>query len=118
VLECEPGQPITLSQGEEAFIVPASAIADVAPLAVEPPTPIPATALDVDPVQGEIAAPIGAVEMLASAVRELARVLGGRSVAMADFGTRSGEPLSIAARPGEATVLAIGEHEFELHGDA
>jgi hypothetical protein len=114
LLECEPGQPITISRGEEAYIVPPSALADVPPMAVEPPTPVPATAIDVDATLGEVAAPIGVVEMLSSAVRELARVLGGRTVAMADFATRSGEPLSIAARPGEPTVLAIGEHQFEL----
>jgi hypothetical protein len=114
LLECEPGQPITITRGEEAFIIPPAALVDVAPLPVEPPTPVPATALDVDPALGEVSAPIGAVEMLANAVRELARVLGGRTVAMADFATRSGEPLSIAARPGEPTVLAVGEHEFEL----
>jgi hypothetical protein len=114
LLECEPGQPITITQGEEAFIIPPAALLDVEPLPVEPPTPVPATALDVDPALGEVSAPIGAVEMLATAVGELARVLGGRTVAMADFATRSGEPLSIAARPGEPTVLAVGEHEFEL----
>src|SRR4051794_30542602 len=82
LLECEPGQPITITQGEEAFIVPPTAITDVAPLVVQPPTPVPASALDVDPTLGEVSAPIGAVEMLATAVRELARVLGGRTVAM------------------------------------
>jgi hypothetical protein len=114
LLECEPGQPLTISQGEDAFMVPPAALADVQPLAVEPPRPVPATAIEVDTVLGEIAAPIGAVEMLALAVKELARVLGGRTVAMADFATRSGDELSIAARPGEPTILAIGEHEFEL----
>jgi hypothetical protein len=116
VLECEPGQPVTISQGEEAFIVPPAAIAGVAPLPVQAPKPVPASALDVDVTLGEVAAPIGAVDMLADGVRDLARVLGGRTVAMAEFETRSGDALSIAARPGEATVLAIGDQEFELPG--
>jgi hypothetical protein len=114
VLECEPGQPLTISQGEEQFILPPAALTAVPPFDVQAPKPIPATALDVDAQQGEVAGPIGAVEMLADGVRDLARVLGGRTVAMAEFATRSGEPLSVAARPGESTVLAIGEHEFEL----
>jgi hypothetical protein len=114
LLECEPGQPLTITQGEEAFIIPPAAIADVPPLPVEVPAPVPATAIDVDPAAGQVSAPIGAVEMLAGAVQALARALGGRTVAMAEFATRSGQPLSIAARPGEPTVLAIGEHEFEL----
>ena len=114
LLECEPGQPLTITRGEEAFIIPPSALVDVPPLPVQPPTPVPATAIEIDPTLGEVSAPIGAVEMLAEAVGALAAALGGRTVAMADFATRSGEPLSIAARPGEPTVLAIGEHEFEL----
>jgi hypothetical protein len=114
VLECEPGQPLTISQGEEQFIVPPAAIAEVPPLEVQAPRPIPATALEADADRGEVSGPIGAVEMLADGVRDLARALGGRTVAMAEFATRSGEPLSVAARPGESTVLAIGEHEFEL----
>src|SRR3954452_17245312 len=114
LLEAEPGQPLTISQGDENFVVPPTALAGVQPLPLHPPKPVPATAIDVDATLGEVAAPIGVLEALAAAVKELANVLGGRTVAMADFATRSGEPLHIAAREGEPTVVAIGEHEFEL----
>lgn len=113
-LECSPGEPLTINQGEEHYLVPPSDLVDVVGLPVDAPRPIPATALDVDAEQGQISAPIGAVEMLALAVGDLARVLGGRTVAIADFATRSGEALSVAARPGEPVVLAMGEHQFEL----
>jgi hypothetical protein len=116
LLECEPGQPLTISQGEENFIVPPQALDGVRPLPVEAPKPVPASALSVDPALGEVEAPIGVVEALADAVRRLAQALGGRSVAMADFATRSGEPLSIAAREGEPVVLAFGDHEFQVPG--
>jgi hypothetical protein len=114
MVECEPGQPITVSQGEQGYVVPPTALVGVEPLPLHPPKPVPATAIDADPTLGEVAAPIGAMEALASGVQELARVLGGRTVAMAEFATRSGEALSIAAREGEPTVLAIGDQEFEL----
>jgi len=114
LLECEPGQPIMISQGEQGYVVPPTALAGVEPLPLHPPRPVPATAIDVDATLGEVAAPIGAVDALATGVRELARVLGGRTVAMAEFATRSGDSFSIAAREGEPTVLAIGDHEFEL----
>jgi hypothetical protein len=114
LLECEPGQPLTIEQGEEAFVVPPAALDGVSPLSVEAPSPVPATALDVDPVLGQVSAPIGAVDMLVAGVRDLARVLGGRTVALAEFATRSGDELSIAARPGEPAVLAVGDQEFEL----
>ena len=84
------------------------------PLALEIPKPVPASAISVDPALGRGRGPIGAVEALADGVRRLAGALGGRSVAMADFATRSGESLSIAARVGEPVVLAIGNHEFQL----
>jgi hypothetical protein len=113
-VECEPGQPLTISQGEENFIVPPQALEGVEGLPVEAPRPVPASALSVDLALGQVEAPIGVLEGLADGVRRLARALGGRSVAMADFATRSGEPLSIAAREGEPVVLAMGEHEFQL----
>ncbi|MGI8623803.1 MAG: hypothetical protein ACR2NB_10045 [Solirubrobacteraceae bacterium] len=114
VLECEPGGPLTMGQGEDSFVVPPSDLVGIPPLSVRTPKPVPPTALDVDPVRGQVAAPLGVVEGLADAVTDLARVLGGRTVAVVEFATRSGEPLSIAARPGEPVVLAIGEQQFEL----
>ncbi len=113
-VECSPGEPLTISQGEAQYLVPPADLVGVLPLPVNAPRPVPATALEVDCEQGRVSAPIGVVEMLVLSVRDLARVLGGRSVAVADFATRSGEPLSIAARPGEPVVLAMGEHQFEL----
>jgi hypothetical protein len=114
LIECEPHQPVGITQGEELYLVPEDALRDVEPLPVTPPRPVPATAISIDAAQGEVAAPLGAIASLALAVRELARALGGRTVAMADFATSTGEPLSIAAREGEATVLAMGEHQFTL----
>lgn len=117
LLECEAGRALTVSQGDERFLVPDEALHGVPPLPLAPLKPLPATAIDVDAPEGRIAAPLGAVEALAAAVTELARVLGGRTVAMADFATRSGEELSIAARVGEPVVVAVGEQQFELPGD-
>jgi hypothetical protein len=72
---------------------------------------------EVDVEKGEIAAPPGGVAHLASAVRDLASLLGGRNVAMVQFETsRSEAPLGITARAGgaDALVLALGEEEFEM----
>jgi hypothetical protein len=114
LIECEPHQPIAITHGEELYLVPDDALRDVAPLPVDVPRPVPATAISVDAAQGEVAAPLGAIASLAMAVGELARALGGRTVAMADFATATGEPLSIAAREGEPTVLAMGDQQFTL----
>jgi hypothetical protein len=116
LLECLPGEPLSVTQGDETFLVDDEALRGVAPLPVGAPKPVPASAIEADAEQGRVAAPLGAVEALVAGVRDLARALGGRSVAMADFPTRDGEPLSIAAREGEPAVLAIGDQQFELPG--
>jgi len=76
---------------------------------------IPASTLEVDPDTGELAAPIGAVSHLAESVVALAGAFGGRSVATADFPTRRPAlALTVAGRPGEPVVLAVGDQRFEL----
>jgi hypothetical protein len=114
LLECEPGEPLVLSEGGETYLVPPEALLGVTPLEMTPPRPVPASTIEVDPEDGQIAAPLGAVSALALAVLELARVMGGRSVATADFATRDGEPVTIAARDGEPLIVALGDAQFEL----
>lgn len=113
-IEAEPGQPLTISAGEENFIVPPSDLVGVMPIVIETPKPVPATALNFDLVHEQIEGPIGVVEALATAVADLAAAMGGRSVALAEFGTRSGLELSIAARSGEPAVLTAGDQQFEI----
>ena len=113
-IEVEPGEPVTISSGEENFVVSPVDLVGVMPLPLDPPRPIPATAISFDPVKEEIEAPLGAIDALARGVRELAAAMGGRSVALAEFGTRSGEPIAVAARPGDNVVVSSGEHQFEL----
>lgn len=114
LLECEPGEPLAITEGEDTYLVPPDALLGVSPLPMLPPRSVPASAIEIDPEQGQIAAPLGAVSALGLAVLELARVMGGRSVASADFATRDGEPVTIAAREGEPLILALGDAQFEL----
>jgi HAMP domain-containing protein len=114
MLECEPGEPLSLTEAGETYLVPPEALLGVAPLPMSPPRPVPATAIDFDLESGQVMAPLGAVAALSLAVLELARVMGGRSVATADFATRDGEPITIAAREGEPMIMAIGDEQFEL----
>ena len=113
-IEAEPGEPVTISQGEENFIVPPGDLAGVEPIHVHLPIAVPPTAMDVDVERGEVAAPIGLLDALADGVAGLAAAMGGRSVAQAEFGTRSGTPISLTARPGDATVVTVGEAQFEI----
>src|SRR5688572_21588421 len=48
MIECEPGEPLIISEGDDTFLVPDEALQGVVPLQVEPPPAIPATALEFD----------------------------------------------------------------------
>jgi hypothetical protein len=116
VLECEPGRPLEVtSEDGERFVLPPEATDSVAALPVEIPLAAPATAIEVDPDADRVLAPVGVVPALADGVLALARALGGRTVATAEFATRDpARPLTIAGREGEGVVLAIGDQQFEL----
>jgi hypothetical protein len=70
---------------------------------------------EVDADAGEVVGTLGGLDMLADAMRELAALLGGRSVAMAQYATTTPDaPLTVSARGGEPVVVTLGEQEWEL----
>src|SRR5438132_332680 len=79
--------PVSVAQVARNVLVPTPDRAGVAPLPVDLPKAVPATAIDVDPERGEVEAPIGVLEALARGVLELAAHLGGRTVVHAEFAT-------------------------------
>jgi hypothetical protein len=100
---------------EDADPVAETVGSGVRPLTLTDLRPVPASAISADPESGELAAPIGSVQLLADSVLALARAFGGRSVATATFATRDPElPLTVAAREGEPVVLDIGGRQFAL----
>jgi hypothetical protein len=102
---------LEVTEGEHAR--PADVPRGVEPLALPDLRAVPASALTADPETGELAAPLGSLELLVSSVQALARAVGGRSVATATFATRDPEmPLTIAARAGEPVVLDIAGRHF------
>jgi hypothetical protein len=113
VVECARLAPISvLEDGERSEL--AHGVQLATPL---PPLPdvrqIPG--IEADPVAGTVAAPFGGVEMLGRALRELAALLGGQSIAAADFETLDPDmPLGLAARGSEPLVALVGDEEFEL----
>ncbi len=115
LVECAPGAPIELTRGDEVFVLGVDATDGVAPLPVAVPRAAPGSAITADPETGEIHAPLGVIPALADGLMALARALGGRSIASADFPTRDADaPLTIAAREGEGIVVAVGDRQFEL----
>lgn len=113
-IEAEPGEPVTISQGDDQYLVPNADLNAVEPLHVHLPIAVPASALAVDAVTGEVEAPIGLLGALADGVRALAEAMGGRSVAHVEFGTRTGQVVALAARTGDPVVVTVGEEQFEV----
>lgn len=111
VVECEPGGALDVIVGEERVIAETQAVA----IDLEVRRAPPATAIELDLVQGEILAPVGVVAALADGILALAVALGGRTVASADFPTRDPElALTVAAREGEGVVFAAGDEQFDF----
>ena len=115
VIDCGRLQPIEVDFGDRVVHLPHSIELDAEP----PPLPdvrmLPS--FEVDAAEAEIAAPVGGVAQLATAVRDLAAALGGRNVAMAQFATSDpAAPLAITARAdgSEPIVLALGDEEFPM----
>jgi hypothetical protein len=115
VVDCGRLAPIEVDFGDRVVQMPHAIELDVAPPELPELRPLPP--FDVDAVKGEVAAPLGGLHHVADGVRALARALGGRNVAMAQFQTSDPEtPLAITARAdgSEPLVLALGDDEYEM----
>jgi hypothetical protein len=113
VVECARLTPISvIEDGEQTEVAHGVALGTPVP-------PLPEVrqihGIEADPVAGTVAAPLGGVEMLGRALRAVAALLGGRSIAAADFETLDpATPLGLAARGDEPLVALVGEEQFEL----
>ena len=116
LIECPALGPAELSEGEEAVVQLDPALLAAAPLALPDVRALPP--FDVDALRAEIVAPLGGIEHLARAVRELADAFPGRSVLSVAFATNDPEtPLHLSARAGDPMVLSLGEEQFEMGPD-
>jgi hypothetical protein len=70
---------------------------------------------DVEPATGQVTGTLGGLDMLADAMKDLAALLGGRSVAIAVYQTTTpGIDLTVTARTGEDVLVTLGDQEWEL----
>jgi hypothetical protein len=114
MVDCDQLGEVEITDQDAVVTIPGATMTTARP-DVPDVRAIPATAVSMDLITGELAAPLGAIEHLADALQQLARQLGARSVATAEFATSDPEtPITLAAREGEPTVLAAGEHEYTL----
>jgi hypothetical protein len=114
MIDVAPGEEIELTEGDTLSTIPADTpLPPPKPLPEIRPTPASAIAIDV--ITGELSAPLGTIEHLASAVLGLATAFGGLTVASAEFATSDPQtPITFAAREGERVVLGAGDAQFEL----
>jgi len=116
IVECERLRAIVVRGADGARELPHDAASDVT--LPELPFMRRLAPFEVDAAEGQVAGALGGLEMLARAVREVARLLPGRSVVAADYETNDPDmPLGLAGRAGEAVVVLLGEHEFALDVD-
>ena len=106
--------PVEVQIGDRIMHLPHAVELDAEPLgaAIElrqlPP-------FDVDAASGEVTGTLGGLDMLADAMRAVSRLLGGRSVAMAQYQTVTPDtPLTVAARGDEPVVVTLGDEDWEL----
>lgn len=113
------GTAVMIDCEDEVAVTEADVTTIVTPQAPPRPlhrlTPVPATAIRLDPETGELAAPLGTIDHLARATLDLATAFGGLTVATAEFATDDPElPITFAAREGERVLLAAGDAQYEL----
>src|SRR4051794_9429460 len=105
--------PVEVQIGERIVHLPHAIELDAQPMATIDVRQLPP--FDADPATGEVVGTVGGLDMLADAMRELSVVLGGRSVALAQYATTTPELLlTVTARGDEPVVVTLGEEEFEL----
>jgi hypothetical protein len=109
MIECT--EQVAVTEGEDTTVVSPQA----PPRPLHRLTPVPASAISLDPETGELSAPLGTIDHLARATLDLAKAFGGLTVATAEFATSDPElPITFAAREGEPVVLDAGDAQYEL----
>ena len=114
VVDCTGDGTVELVEGDDARELPETEGVEAPPL-----RPLPDVRafppLEVDLAAATVAAPLGALDHVARAVRDLAALFPGRSVLTVGFESTDPErPLFLAARRGEPMVASLGEDEYEL----
>ena len=106
---------IEITEGDTIAFVPPTAAVPAVPRALPEMRPAPATAIHIDTITGELAAPLGTIDHLAAITLALASAFGGLTVATAEFATDDPNvPIMFAAREGEPVVLQAGDEQYEL----
>jgi hypothetical protein len=115
MLESDRDGGIEITEGDAVSYIPNTAAIPAPPKQLPQIRPTPASAIHIDTDTGELAAPLGTVDHLASSTLGLAQAFGGLTVATAEFPTDDPElPITFAAREGERVVLAAGDAQYEL----
>src|SRR3954452_12631085 len=114
MLDCTP-EGVEITEGDTIAVIPATAVAPAPPRRLPEIRPTPASAIHIDTITGELAAPLGTIDHYAQVTLALARAFGGLTVATAESSPRAPAlPITFAAREGERVVLQAGDEQYEL----
>jgi hypothetical protein len=106
---------LEITEGDTVTFIPPTAAVPAPSRPLPQIRPTPATAIHIDTITGELAAPLGTIDHLAEVTLALAKAFGGLTVATAEFATQDPEvPITFAAREGEPIVLQAGDEQYEL----
>lgn len=115
LVSCTRLGPLEVIVGERAVELPHDVEIDAAPPDLEALRPLPP--FEVDAAAGQVAGVIGGLDLLAGALRTVARAIGGGAAVVAELETTTPDmPLVLSAREGEALLVTLGEESFELDG--
>jgi hypothetical protein len=119
VVDCERFAPVEIEQAGELLRMEHDAVLTAPPAELGQVRQLPP--FDVDAETGEVRGIVGGLAHLGDTVRALADALGQENVAMAVYETSDEDaPITVTARAGgaEPVVVAIGDTQFELPGQA
>ena len=119
VVDCERFAPVEIERAGEVLRLEHDAALSAPPAELGDVRQLPA--FEVDPATGEVRGIVGGLAHLGDNVRALAEALGEENVAMAVYETSDEDaPMTLTARAGSAepVVVAIGDSQFELPGEA
>jgi hypothetical protein len=113
VVDCAIDGSAEVAEGDEVRELAPADWSDAAPLELPPLRRPPR--LTVDLSEMTVTSPLGALDVVARAVRDTAALFPGDSVLTVGWETNEpAAPLFLAARHGEPLVVALGDAEYEL----